>query len=167
MERIDRPGRRRDTDASRAARPFPAASAVIGLALAGTLLGCASVPVSAGSHHQPPSAATSPASHTARTASAARAPAIGKPYPFKLYIHCGAPTVTFAGRAWKPVPPVPNYPGPREVNGTATYTGYVVGTMTLVNLRTLRFTADPGAVAAPFSVLYEQSATRITVPVCS
>ena len=92
---------------------------------------------------------------------------MGKPYPFKLYIHCGAPLVQFAGRAWKPVPPVPAYPGPREVNGTATYTGYVAGTMTFVNARTLRFVAGAGAVARPFSVLYEQSAARITVPVCA
>jgi hypothetical protein len=131
------------------------------------LLGCASAPVPASGRNEPPSAATSPASDAAHTAAAGTAPAIGKPYRFDLFIHCGAPIVSFAGRAWKPVPPVPAYPGPRQVNGTATYTGYVAGTMTLVNAVTLRFTADPGAVAAPFSVLYEPAGTQMTSPVCS
>jgi hypothetical protein len=131
------------------------------------LLGCASAPVPAGGSQSPPGAASSPVSGTARTAAAGTAPAIGEPYRFDLYIHCGAPVVSFAGRAWKPVPPVPAYPGPREVNGIATYTGYVAGTMTLVNALTLRFTADPAAVAAPFSVLNEPTRTRKTLPVCS
>jgi hypothetical protein len=93
--------------------------------------------------------------------------AISKPSRFDLYIHCGAPIVSFAGQAWKPVPPVQRYPGPREVNGTYTYTGYVAGTMTLVNARTLRFTADADTVAAPFSVLYEPTTIRITLPACA
>jgi hypothetical protein len=142
-------------------------SAFIGAALTAMLLGCASAPPSAGSRYQPPSAASSHASDTAGTAAAGIAPTIGKPYRFDLYIHCGAPIVSFAGQAWKPVPPVPDYPGPREVNGTSTYTGYVAGTMTLMNAATLRFTADPGAVAAPYSVLYEPAKIRTTLPVCS
>jgi hypothetical protein len=49
------------------------------------------------------------------------------------------------------------------VNGTVTYTGYVVGTMTLVNARTLRFVADESAVASPFSVAYEPLKGRLTI----
>jgi hypothetical protein len=47
---------------------------------------------------------------------------------------------------------MPAYPGPRLVNGTVTYTGYVAGTMTLVNARRLLFVADSSAVASTFSV---------------
>ena len=71
------------------------------------------------------------------------------------------------GRTWQPVAPVPAYPGPRLVNGTATYTGYVAGTMTLVNARKLLFVADSSAVASPFSVVYEPLTGRVTRSPCS
>jgi hypothetical protein len=94
-------------------------------------------------------------------------PAIGKAYPFKLLIHCGVPIVDFGGRAWQAVAPVPKYPGPRPVNGTATYTGYVAGTMTLVNARTLRFAAGDSAVASPFSVVFEPLTVQVTRQPCA
>ena len=143
------------------------AAAAIGLALAGTLLGCAPVPGPSDAHRQSEGMASPPAIGSTRTVSASRPPAIGKPYPFKLLIHCGVPIVEFGGRAWQPIAPVPAYPGPRQVNGTATYTGYVAGTMTLVNARTLRFVADDSAVASPFSVVYEPLTSRITRSPCS
>jgi hypothetical protein len=107
------------------------------------------------------------ATGSTRTVSASRSPAIDKPYPFKLLIHCSVPLVEFGGRAWQPVAPVPAYPGPRQVNGATTYTGYVAGTMTLVTARTLRFVADDSAVASPFSVVYEPVTGRITRSPCS
>jgi hypothetical protein len=111
--------------------------------------------------------ASSPAKDATHTVSASRSPAIGKAYPFELLIHCGVPIVDFGGRTWQPVAPVPAYPGPRLVNGTATYTGYVAGTMTLVNARRLLFVADGSAVASPFSVVYEPLTGRFTRSPCS
>lgn len=164
MESTDLRGSRRGYRVRRAAWSW--VPTALGLALAGTLLGCASIPMSGGGHQQSPHPASSPGD-AARTVSASRSPATGKAYPFKLFIHCGVPVVDFGGRAWQPVAPVPRYPGPRPVNGTATYTGYVVGTMTLVNARTLRFVADESAVASPFSVVFEPLTARVTRYPCS
>lgn len=159
MESTDLRGSRRDYRVRWAARSW--VPMAVGLALAGTLLGCASTPMSGGGHQQSRHPASSPGD-AVRTVSASRSPATGKAYPFKLFIHCGVPVVDFGGRAWRPVAPVPGYPGPRPVNGTSTYTGYVAGTMTLVNARTLRFAADESAVASPFSVVFEPLTARVT-----
>jgi len=150
-----------------AARARPSAAAAIGLILAATLLGCASTTVPSAARQQSPSTASSPARDRTRTVSASRSPAIGKAYPFELLIHCGVPIVDFDRRTWQPAAPVPAYPGPRQVNGTATYTGYVAGTMTLVNARKLLFVADSSAVASPFSVVYEPLTGRVTRSPCS
>jgi hypothetical protein len=150
-----------------AARARPGASAAMGLILAVTLLGCAATPVPRAARQQSPSVASSPAKDSTRTVSASRSPAIGTAYPFQLLIHCGVPIVDFGGQAWQPVAPVPAYPGPRLVNGTATYTGYVAGTMTLVNARRLLFVADSSAVASPFSVVYQPLTGRFTRSPCS
>jgi hypothetical protein len=149
-----------------AVRSRPGVPLAIALVLAGTLLGCTSVPVSAG-HRQSPGTVSPPVRHTARTVIAGGSPAIGKAYPFKLFIHCGVPVVGFSGRSWQPVAPVPKYPGPRPVNGITTYTGYVPGTMTLVNARILRFVADNSAVASPFSVVFEPRTARVPRAVCA
>jgi hypothetical protein len=167
MESTDLRGSHRGAGVRGAARARSGAPVAIGLVLAGTLLGCASVPASGGGHQQSPGTASSPAKATARAVAAGGSPAIGKAYRFNLFIHCGVPIVDFGGRAWRPVPPVPKYPGPRPVNGTATYTGYVPGTMTLVNARTLRFAADDSAVASPFSVVFEPVTGRVTGSACS
>ncbi len=53
------------------------------------------------------------------------------------------------------------------MNGTTTYTGYVAGTMTLVNARRLVFAADSSAVASPFSVVYEPLTGQVNRPPCS
>jgi hypothetical protein len=167
VESTDLRGPQRYCRVRGAARARPSASAAIGLILAGTLLGCTSTPVPGAARQQSPSTASSPARDSTRTVSASRSPAIGKAYPFQLLIHCGVPIVDFGGRAWQPVAPVPAYPGPRLVNGTAIYTGYVAGTMTLVNARRLLFVADSSAVASPFSVVYEPLAGRVTRSPCS
>lgn len=150
-----------------AAQARPGIAAAIGFVLAGALLGCAPTAVSGGTYQRSPGMASSPAKDSTRTASASGSPAIGKAYPFKLLIHCGVPIADFGGRAWQPVAPVPVYPGPRPVNGTTTYTGYVIGTMTLMNARTLRFVAGDSAVASPFSVVYEPLTVRVTRSPCA
>jgi hypothetical protein len=118
-----------------------------------------------------------PTAHTAHPAAQAAAsvlpatetPVTGKAYSFRLLIHCGVPAVSFGGRAWSPVRPVPGYPGARPVNGIGitTETGYVTGTMTLVNAGTLRFAADARAVRAPFVVFFKHAATRSEQQPCA
>jgi hypothetical protein len=167
MERTGRRGPRRCSRVCRAAQARSGISAAIGFVLAGTLLGCAPTAVPSGTSQQSPGMASPPAKDSTRTAAAGGSPAIGKAYPFKLLIHCGVPVVDFGGRAWQPVAPVPEYPGPRPVNGMTTYTGYVIGTMTLMNARTLRFVAGDSAVASPFSVVYEPLTVRVTRSACA
>jgi len=167
VESTDLPGPQRYYRVPSAARARPGAAAAIGLILAVTLLGCTSTPVPGAARQQSPSTASSPARDSTRTVAAGRSLAIGTAYPFGLLIHCGVPIVDFGGRTWQPVAPVPAYPGPRLVNGTATYTGYVAGTMTLVNARRLLFVADSSAVASPFSVVYEPLTGRVTRSPCS
>jgi hypothetical protein len=167
VESTDLRGPQRYRRVPSAARARPSAAAAIGLILAVTLLGCTSTPVPSAARQQSPSTAGSPARDGTRTVSASRSPAISKAYPFELLIHCGVPIVDFGGRTWQPVAPVPAYPGPRLVNGTATYTGYVAGTITLANARRLLFVADSSAVASPFSVVYEPLTDRVTRFPCS
>jgi hypothetical protein len=167
VESTDLPGPQCYCRVRSAARARPGAAAAIGLILAVTLLGCTSTPVPGAARQQSPSTASSPARDSTRTVAAGRSLAIGTAYPFELLIHCGVPIVDFGGRTWQPVAPVPAYPGPRLVNGTATYTGYVAGTMTLVNARRLLFVADSSAVASPFSVVYEPLTGRVTRSPCS
>jgi hypothetical protein len=92
---------------------------------------------------------------------------IGKAYPYRLFIHCGVRKVTFGGRTWSPVQPVPQYRGNRPVNGTTTTDGYVTGTMTPERPDTLRFTADNAIAVAPFSVIFKPSATPGLGPACA
>lgn len=167
MESTGLRGPQRYSRVCSAAQARPGISAAIGFVLAGTLLGCAPAAVPSGAYQQSPGMASPPARDSTRTASASGSPAIGKAYPFKLLIHCGVPIVDFGGRAWQPVAPVPEYPGPRPVNGTTTYTGYVIGTMTLMNARTLRFVAGDSAVASPFSVVYKPLTVRVTRSACA
>ena len=167
MESTGLRGPRRYCRVRGAAQGRSSAAMAMGLALAGTLRGCAAAAVPGGVHRQSPGTASSPARAAARAVAAGGSPAIGRSYPFRLFIHCGVPVADFGGRAWQPVAPVPEYPGPRPVSGTATYTGYVAGTMTLVNTRTLRFAADGSAVASPFSVVFKPSTVRVSRSVCA
>ena len=167
MESTDLRGPQRSCRMRSAGRARSGAAAAIGLILAVTLLGCTSTPVPGAARQQSPGTARSPAGDRTRTVSASRSPAIGRAYPFELLIYCGVPLVDFGGRTWQPVAPVSAYPGPRLVNGTAAYTGYVAGTMTLVNARRLLFVADSSAVASPFSVVYDPLTGRVTRSPCS
>lgn len=151
MEGMNRRGLRPARRLYRAAQRRTSALAAVSLAVALPLAACTSSPPRAG----------------ARAADASASLEIGRAYPFSLLIHCGVPVVEFGGRAWKPVPPVPTYPGPRPENGVTTYTGYIPGTMTLVNVRTLRFVADASAVASPFSVTYAPEQGRAVLSPCS
>jgi hypothetical protein len=166
VERTGLRGPQRYCRVPSAARARPSAAAAIGLILAVTLPGCTSTPVPSAARQQSPSTASSPARDRTRTVSASRSPATDKAYPFELLIHCGVPIVDFGGRTWQPVAPVPAYPGPRLVNGIATYTGYVAGTMTLINARRLLFVADSSAVPSSFSVVYEPLTDRVTRSPC-
>ena len=130
-----------------------------GLAVAGIAAGIA-VFASAGGGKHSSGVTRSPAGAAVPALPAGGSPVIGRPYSFRLLIHCGVPAVSFGGRAWSPVRPVPRYPGARPVNGITTETGYVSGTMTLTHADTLRFVADHRAVLAPFVVVFKPA----TVP---
>jgi hypothetical protein len=133
------------------------------LAVVGTAA-CASA---GGTASHAPSAPPSTTAAASTVSSTQQNPQVGKAYPFNLFIHCGVPLVNFGGRWWAPAPPVPNYPGPRPVNGISTYTGYVTGTMTLVTTNNLRFTADSRAVAAPFRVNFKPTKAPAEGKVCA
>lgn len=144
-------------------RDYRSLSILAALAVIGTA-SCASAGGTAG---HSPGAPSKTATATSSASTAGQSTQIGKAYPFKLFIHCGVPLVSFAARTWAPTPPVHQYPGPRPVNGISTYTGYVAGTMTLVTANTLRFTADSRAVAAPFSVNFKPTKAPAEGKVCS
>jgi hypothetical protein len=126
-----------------------------GLAVAGLAVGITVAATAGGSSQHPSGLTHRPVGAAAPSLRASGSLTIGKPYSFRLLIHCGVPTVGFGGRAWSPVQPVPKYPGARAVNGIVTETGYVAGTMTLVNANVLRFVAGPGTVRAPFAVTFK------------
>jgi hypothetical protein len=151
------------------ARPWTRRAAQLAavLAVAGTVGGIM-VAAAAGGSSKRPSGATGPsAGAAAPSLPAAGSPAIGKPYFFRLFIHCGVPSVGFGGRAWSPVQPVPKYPGARPVGEIVTETGYVAGTMTLVEADTLRFVADPRTVMAQFAVVFKPVTVSSERQVCA
>ena len=152
--RVEALGYRRARSWIRWATPLAA-----GLAVAGVTAGIAVSAMAGGGKH-PSDAARSPAGAAVPALPDGGSPVIGKPYSFRLLVHCGVPAVSFGGRAWSPVQPVPKYPGARPVNGITTETGYVSGTMTLTRADTLRFVADARAVLAPFAVVFKPA----TVP---
>ncbi len=130
-----------------------------GVAVAGSAAGIG-VSAAAGGGKRPSGMTRSPAVAVAPASAASGSTVIGKPYSFRLLIHCGVPLVSFGGRPWSPVHPVSKYPGARPVNGIITETGYVSGTMTLTSADTLRFTAHARAVLAPFVAVFKPA----TVP---
>jgi hypothetical protein len=93
---------------------------------------------------------------------------LGKPYPFVLAIHCGVPPVSFGGRAWEAVAPIPKSPLPRPVNGVVTETDTVNGTLMLTAHDTLRFTADIRRVMTPYVVTFKPfvRTAPVTLPAC-
>jgi hypothetical protein len=76
----------------------------------------------------------------------------GKAYPYRLFIHCGVPLVSFKGQTWRAVPPVPRYPGPAANRPDD---GYVTGTLALVKPWVLEFAADRRTVAAPYVIFFK------------
>jgi hypothetical protein len=143
------------------------APVAVGLAVAGIAAGIAVAAAAGGSSQHPSGVTHRSAGAAAPSLRASGSPTIGKPYSFRLLIHCGVPTVGFGGRAWSPVQPVPKYPGARAVNGIVTETGYVVGTMTLVKPNILRFVADPRTVTAPFAVVFKPATVPSEGQVCA
>jgi hypothetical protein len=138
-----------------------------GLAVVGIVAGV-SIAATARGGSKLPSGATRPSAGVAAPALVAGAkPTIGQQYSFSLLIHCGVQTVGFGGRAWDPVQPVPIYPGARPEGDIVTETGYVAGTMTLVNADTLRFVADPRTVMSPFTVVFKPVTVASENQVCA
>jgi hypothetical protein len=76
-------------------------------------------------------------------------PAVGTPYAFDLYTHCGGEYTRFAGRTWRADNP-PGNPVPRaDAAGVTRVTGYVYGTMTLLAADQAEFVIDPRGIAGP------------------
>nr|BFE70162.1 hypothetical protein GCM10020092_034630 [Actinoplanes digitatis] len=75
--------------------------------------------------------------------------AIGTPYSFDLYTHCGGEYTRFAGRTWRTDDPPGNLLPRADAAGVTRITGYVYGTMTLVELDRAQFVIDPAGVADP------------------
>jgi hypothetical protein len=89
------------------------------------------------------------------------APVLGKAYPYDLYVHCGGEYAAFAGASWRTANP-PGDPGATvNPDGTATYTGYLAGWMTLLNQDTAVF-----AVAGTTKLITYQR-TAQDGPVCA
>ncbi|HEX9032890.1 MAG TPA: hypothetical protein VF834_13705 [Streptosporangiaceae bacterium] len=120
-----------------------------------------------GAHRHPAGSPHPSGQPAAMILPASGSPVIGVRYFYKLFVHCGVTRVTFGGRSWQPVKPVARYPGARPVNGITTETGYVAGTMRLVNAHALRFTANPRGVLAPFTVMFRPAATSGTARPCA
>jgi hypothetical protein len=75
--------------------------------------------------------------------------AVGTPYPFDLFTHCGGEYATFAGRTWQTDDPPGNLTPRADATGTTRVTGYLYGTMTLVDRDRAKFVIDPAGVAEP------------------
>jgi hypothetical protein len=80
----------------------------------------------------------------------------GKASPYRLFIHCGVPLVSFEGQTWRAVPPVPRYPGPAANHPDD---GYVTGTLALVKPWVLEFAANRRTVAAPYVIFFQPTPT--------
>lgn len=147
--------------------PTAAAAVVVaGVGISAALIhGSSGSPVgpAAGSSHPSTLQSTAGASSPAWPASSAGQG--GTSRPWRLLVHCGAPVITFDGRAWAPVAPVPTYPGPRPVNGITTDTGYTAGTLTVLSADRLRFTASD--TVSPYMVTYAPAPPNTTAPVCA
>jgi hypothetical protein len=73
-------------------------------------------------------------------------PEVGVAYPFDLHTHCGIRWTSFGGREWRAVEPAPEPADGPDDDGTVSYDGYTIGTMTLLDEDLLRFTVtDPFA----------------------
>jgi hypothetical protein len=81
-------------------------------------------------------------------------PAIGTPYPFDLYTHCGIELAQFAGANWRAERP---FDGPLP--------GYIAGTMTLLDRDAARFVVDKQHFQTSLEVIHYRKITE-AVPAC-
>ena len=119
------------------------------VALAGALLvgGCArGEPVTSPVPASSPAASPIDPAHPRQGSATA---VVGTPYPFDLLTHCGGEFTTFAGRTWQTDHPPGDLLPRADASGVTTVTGYVSGTMTLVDAGRARFDIDPAGVARP------------------
>jgi hypothetical protein len=72
--------------------------------------------------------------------------AVGEPFSFDLYAHCGGEYATFSGRTWRAGNPPGNLLPKPDAAGVTKVTGYVTGTMTLISADRAEFTVDPAGV---------------------
>lgn len=75
-------------------------------------------------------------------------PQIGVAYPFDLHTHCGIRFARFGGMWWEASTPRQDPQVRANADGSATYTNYTAGTMTLVGTGVARFTIDDRYVVA-------------------
>ncbi|WP_155374427.1 hypothetical protein [Catellatospora vulcania] len=92
-------------------------------------------------------------------------PAVGTAYPFDLYVHCTGEFTRFGGRHWhSDSPPGDLSPRPGS-NGNRKITGFVAGTMELLDADTARFVIDTRYVETAQPVVLYQLALQ-TPPGC-
>jgi len=72
-------------------------------------------------------------------------PALGTPYAFDLFTHCGIRFATFGGRSWATAATLPEPTSLPDAHGTVTYTGYLAGYMILVAADEADFTTGGSA----------------------
>lgn len=75
-------------------------------------------------------------------------PALGTPYPYDLYTHCGIHDAYFENRWWEADSPTQDDPS----KGSNPYTGSLAGTMTLTSPTAARFDG-PHKLTATFHLL--------------
>ncbi len=106
--------------------------------------------------------ATPPAPPPNRTGPAS--PTAGVTYPFSLLTHCGIAFTRFADREWQAVTPLPDPPRLANNQGITRYTGYVAGTMTLVDPNMARFVITDPTVASNGQVIDFRPAAAAPLP---
>jgi hypothetical protein len=92
-------------------------------------------------------------------------PKVGTTYPFDLMAHCTGEFTRFGGRFWRTDDPPGNLAPRSDPDGTTRITGYLAGTMQLVDADTARFIIDTYYVDVTDPVV-EYHAMTGTPPVC-
>ncbi|WP_155369729.1 hypothetical protein [Catellatospora vulcania] len=169
-----------DDPAGAPPRPRPrAAGACLAAAVLVALAGCATPP--AGTASAPPAASsTAPAppdgnTTTGRPPTTARVspvdwqhprtlparPEPGVDYPYDLYAHCGIEWTWFAGATWRARIPLAEPRTRVGADGITRYSGYVPGTMRLLDPDTAEFTADDRHIEPTLPpIVFERTAAQ-------